>query len=188
MVMNLPRRHSRVYNMMFRRRTPLRFSHKITGVFWPRCGVIRALKYQGLRLKRLSASPHAVAAGAAAGIFVSCTPFLGFQMMLGAILALVIGGSIVSMAIASWIGNPLTYPLIWATGYHVGTEIMEELPPHITEPLASALENPVTPLLGPTLVGTLVVGILAGVATYVFVMWLIFAWRERRQGIILTSG
>jgi uncharacterized protein len=175
-------------SMLFQRRNKLGLSEKIRGSIWPRRGFLRAFRYQGLRMMRLSASPHAVAAGAAAGVFVSCTPFVGFQMLLGVVLALAIGGSILSMVIASWVGNPVTYPLIWATGYHIGTEIMDELPPDVTAPLVSALENPVTPPLGPPLVGMLTVGLVAGVMTYFLVIGALIAWRTRRQRNLLHAA
>ncbi len=173
--------------MMFQRRIPLTFKQRIIGALWPRCGYVRCIKYHTKRLLRLAGSPHAVAAGAAAGVFAACTPFLGFQLAVGLVVALMLGGSVFSMAITSWIGNPVTYPLIWATGYHVGTEIIDELPPDVSAPLHAAMENPVSPAIGPTVLGTTVIGVMAGIVTYALVMFFLVSWRKKRQQRVIMK-
>ena len=70
--------------------------------------------------RRLSDTPHAVALGFAIGVFTAVTPFLGTHMVMAALLAWVIGGSVVAALLGTFVGNPLTYPLFWYSTYEVG--------------------------------------------------------------------
>jgi uncharacterized protein len=73
-----------------------------------------------LRLRRIPASSHSIALGCAAGVFAIFTPFLGFQMLLAALLALILRGNVFASAVGTFAGNPLTYPLIWISTFTVG--------------------------------------------------------------------
>ena len=77
-----------------------------------------------LRLLRIQASPHSIAAGCAVGVFAIFTPFLGFQMMLAALLALAFRGNIFASAVGTFAGNPLTYPLIWVSTFTAGNVLL----------------------------------------------------------------
>src|SRR5690606_13261922 len=52
--------------------------------------------------------------------FAIFTPFLGFQMVLAALLAWAMRGSVVASAIGTFVGNPLTYPIIWVGTFALG--------------------------------------------------------------------
>ncbi|MEZ5872497.1 MAG: DUF2062 domain-containing protein [Nitratireductor sp.] len=72
------------------------------------------------RIFRLTASPHAVAAGVSAGVFASFTPFFGLHFMIAFAVAYLIGGNFIAAAMGTFFGNPLTFPFIaagtWSTG------------------------------------------------------------------------
>ena len=87
---------------------------------WPRRSWNRSSRYVVYRLRRLSDTPHAVALGFAIGVFTAATPFLGTHMVMAVLLAWVIGGSVVAALLGTFVGNPLTYPLIWYSTYEVG--------------------------------------------------------------------
>src|SRR6185312_8464642 len=106
--------------MLFRRRTPLSLSERLRAMVWPRCGFRRAVLYRAKRLARVAASPHAVAAGAAAGAFAAFSPFFGFHYIIAATLAFVSRGSIIASAILTTAANPLTLPLFWTLSFWVG--------------------------------------------------------------------
>ncbi|MGO7771021.1 DUF2062 domain-containing protein, partial [Rhizobium ruizarguesonis] len=55
---------------------------KMRELLWPRKGFLRPIRYLTIRVLRLSASPHAVAAGVAAVVFVSWTPFIGVHFVM----------------------------------------------------------------------------------------------------------
>src|SRR5690606_27489557 len=97
--------------MLFRRREAESFLERLRVHLWPRRSWSRSTRYVVHRVRRLSATPHAVALGFAAGVFVSATPFIGFHMVLAALTAWIIGGSIVAAILGTFVGNPLTYPL-----------------------------------------------------------------------------
>ena len=81
--------------MLFRRRKPAGFKEKLRELVWPRKGFLRPPKYLIMRVLRLTASPHAVAVGVAAGVFVSWTPFIGVHFVMSAIRVLVLEDSLI---------------------------------------------------------------------------------------------
>lgn len=109
---------------MFQRRNPLPWAKRLGQVLWPRQGWRRAGSYVAHRLRRLPGTPYRIAAGFASGAAVSFTPFLGLHFALAAILALVLRGNLVAAAIGTVVGNPWTFPLIWAWIYNLGIWMM----------------------------------------------------------------
>jgi len=87
---------------------------------WPRRSFARSTKYVFYRLWRLSGSPHAIAVGCAAGVFIGFTPLYGFQFVLAALIAWVLGGSIVASALGTFVANPISFPVIWYSTYKLG--------------------------------------------------------------------
>ena len=81
--------------MLFRRREEESILGRIRVHLWPRRSWTRSTRYVLYRLKRLSESPHAVALGFAVGVFSAATPFLGTHMIMAALIAWAVGGSIV---------------------------------------------------------------------------------------------
>ncbi|NES74026.1 MAG: DUF2062 domain-containing protein, partial [Okeania sp. SIO2D1] len=58
--------------------------------------------------------------GIAAGVFAGCFPFLGFQTIIGLILATIIKGNRIAAVASTWISNPLTYVPIFAFNFQIG--------------------------------------------------------------------
>ncbi len=106
--------------MLFRRRETESFLERMRVHLWPRRSWTRSSRYVVYRLRRLSDTPHAVALGFAIGVFTAVTPFLGTHMVVAALLAWIIGGSVVAALLGTFVGNPLTYPLFWYSTYEVG--------------------------------------------------------------------
>ncbi len=163
---------------------------RLRAYLWPRCGWWRACVYQARRMARLPGSPHMIAAGVAAGVFASCTPFLGFQMILGALVAVFAGGSVLASAMATWFGNPLTYPILWLSSFQLGELILGEQGDLDTERfLASPSIDQLMPVIEPLTVGGLMIGIAAGAAVYAPVRWgLARMQRTRRERIASRRG
>lgn len=76
------------------------------------------------RIMRLTASPHAVAAGVAAGVFSSFTPFMGLHFLIAFAIAYIVAGNFLAAGLGTFIGNPLTFPFIWAATYSTGNFIL----------------------------------------------------------------
>lgn len=72
------------------------------------------------RLYKLKGTPYAIAAGAACGVAISFTPFVGFHMVLAALTAWLVRGSILASALGTIIGNPWTFPFIWLAVLYTG--------------------------------------------------------------------
>ena len=109
---------------MFRRRIPLPYHRRVLAFFWPRRGWRRASLYVAHRVRRLPGSPDHIAAGFACGAAVSFTPFVGAHFLCAALLALVLRGNIVASAIGTVVGNPWTFPFIWAWIYMLGNWLL----------------------------------------------------------------
>lgn len=110
--------------MLFRRRSPLPLFQKLRQAFWPRAGWRRTAIYVSHRVRRLPGTPGHIAAGFACGAAVSFTPFLGLHFVSAALLALLLRGSLLASAIGTVVGNPWTFPLIWAWIYTLGCLIL----------------------------------------------------------------
>ncbi len=79
--------------MLFRRRVPEGRWARFRTFLWPRRSFRRSYRYFVKRVIRLDAAPHAVAAGFAAGVVASFTPFIGFHFLLAFAIAYLIAGS-----------------------------------------------------------------------------------------------
>lgn len=170
--------------MLFKRRQPAGFGEKVRVWLWPRRSWSRSLRYVLARIVRLRANAHSLALGCAAGVFVSCTPLIGGQIVLAAMLALALRASVPAAMLATFFGNPLSWPLIWPATYLAGAHMLggagnvsaAELMARI-ELLRSALDSQspeliaaasafAAPVLLAMLAGSLPIGLAAGVAIY----------------------
>lgn len=109
--------------MLFKRRKKEPTVRKVRNWIWPKRGLNRAFNYWGHRLARLPGSAHAIAAGFACGAALSFTPFLGFHFLLSMGLAFIVRGNYLASVIGTAVGNPWTFPLIFALTYKVGVMI-----------------------------------------------------------------
>ncbi|MBC7157278.1 MAG: DUF2062 domain-containing protein [Rhodobacteraceae bacterium] len=110
--------------MVFKRRERRPVLRMVAEFFYPRGGWSRAAQYIKHRLSRLPDAPHRIARGIAAGVFVSFTPMFGFHFMLAALVAWVIRGNVLAALLATFVGNPLTFPLIMAASLDLGNWIL----------------------------------------------------------------
>lgn len=170
--------------MLFRRRQPAGFGERVRVWLWPRRSWSRSLRYVLARIVRLRSNAHTLALGCAAGVFVSCTPLIGGQIVLAALLAFSLRASVPAAMLATFFGNPLSWPLIWPATYLAGAHMLggsaslgsDEVAQRI-EMLRAALEGQspeliatasafVAPVLLAMLAGSLPIGLAAGVAIY----------------------
>ena len=184
--------------MLFKRKKRLSVLMRLRYTLWPARSFGRSFRYRLLRLLRIQASPHSIALGCALGVFAVFSPFLGFQMMLGALLALALRGSVLASAVGSFAGNPLTYPVIWISTFTVGNVFLdssasaeisklsdgaEALGRSIREAspdgVASAVEG-LWPILKPMALGSLPLGGLTALLTYIAIRHLADAQKRGR--------
>jgi uncharacterized protein (DUF2062 family) len=162
------------------------------------------MRYAWLRLKRLPSSPHRIAVGSAMGVFAIFTPFLGGQIIIAALLSWILRGSILASFVISFLGNPLTYPLIWFSTYNVGAILLgdtihfqlidlqgrvaaltDAISAGTSDAIASSAKE-LLPLLKLMIVGSLPLGVLAAGATYISVNRLVRASRKARKRRLLN--
>lgn len=174
--------------MLFGRKVPAGLAERVRTSLWPRRSFWRSGKYFAKRALRLSASPHAIASGVAAGVFVSFLPIPGFHFVIAALFAWMIAGNVVASAIGTAFGNPITFPVIWGACYEVGHLILHgsaatpSQPIHLGHALAHFDFAPLwEPLLKPITVGAIPLGLFFATVFYVLTRWAATAFRDRRR-------
>lgn len=171
--------------MLFRRRTPPHWLERLRVALWPRHSFARSAKYFFKRVLRLSASPHAVAAGFAVGAFVSCTPFMGFHFIISVFLAFFVGGNALAAMLGTSFGNPLTFPFIWASTFEVGSLILGRGGESFDgkafkHGLMEGSLDILWPIIKPMLVGAMPIGFVVGIIFYFLIFKLVKAYQARR--------
>src|SRR3546814_1540068 len=66
-----------------------------TDTLFPYTTLFRSI-YVWRRVWRLTGTPHVIALGVAAGVFMSCTPFLGFHIVAAMLIAWVLRGNLLA--------------------------------------------------------------------------------------------
>ncbi|MEF2071947.1 DUF2062 domain-containing protein [Consotaella aegiceratis] len=178
--------------MLFRRRQPEDFWSRVKVLLWPRHSWSRSFSYFKKRVLRLNATPHAVAAGIGAGVFASFTPFIGFHFVIAFSLAFLVAGNFAAAALGTVVGNPVTFPAIWASTYELGHFILATKhhgdPPHHLGRVLERLDFSALwdPLLKPMTVGAIPLGLLAALSAYGVVYWAVKRFRRHRARRILA--
>ncbi|MGU3574803.1 type IV secretion system effector BspA [Brucellaceae bacterium C25G] len=159
--------------MLFQRRHKLSLREKIRLLLWPSRSFSRSFRYYGKRIMRITASPHAIAAGLAIGVFAAFTPFFGFHFIIAVVLAYLFAGNIAAAALGTTVANPLTLPFIWGGTYELGRLVINggKVDGATSLNLARALETMQfaeiwTPLIKPMLLGSTILGALFAVLVY----------------------
>ena len=190
---------------MFKRRIKRSYFRVATEAIYPRGGWSRAVRYVMHRLQRLPYPPHRIARGVAAGVFVCFTPFFGFHFLLAATVAIILQGNILASILATFFGNPLTFPIIatlsielgnWMLGYGAGIPLPEivqafsdaslEIWANITAIFTSEvahwnrLDQFFHRVFLPYLVGGLIPGVIVSVIMYSLSRPVIAAYQKRR--------
>lgn len=154
---------------MFRRKHPLPRHRRLKEYVWPTQGFRRSTIYIAHRLGRLPGTPYRIAAGFACGAAVSFTPFIGLHFVLAAVLALVMRGNFIASAIGTVVGNPWTFPFIWAWIYTLGVWILgDDMATQLPQDFSAhyIVDHPLL-VLWPMTVGGIPTAIVA---------WFVFYW------------
>lgn len=168
---------------------------------FPRGRSGKVLSYHWRRMLRLRATPHEVALGCAAGVFAACTPFFGFQMALAAALAFLLRVSVPAALVATFVGNPLSWPAIWSASYIAGawmlghdpaaaaenfTESATAFSATLTAPGSPSLDVAMvnlSPIWQPLLLGGLAIGLLAAAISYYPTRRAVRVYQKRRKAV-----
>ncbi|MCE7030721.1 DUF2062 domain-containing protein [Jiella avicenniae] len=174
--------------MLFRRRVPEGRWARFRTFLWPRRSFRRSYRYFVKRVIRLDAAPHAVAAGFAAGVIASFTPFIGFHFLLAFAIAYLVAGNMAAAALGTAVGNPATFPFIWASTYEIGRFVTAGAPANAPHP--DTLESSLSPsnllaiwdpVVKPMLIGSIPLGLVAGALSYVLVRSAVTSFQAHRR-------
>lgn len=143
-------------------------------------------------------SPERVAAAIAIGIGVGLSPFLGFHIWLALGLAFLFRLNKIDAALGQFVGNPWTLPAVYAYGYRLGRSMLRydrhSVPPlHWDRLLHSdfwtAFKGAAfAPRLLSFLVGTMVLAVLASLATYLLVASLLRLYHRRHPRVAVRAA
>lgn len=174
--------------MLLARREGPTLAERLRVSLWPRRSWSRSIRYAVLRFGRLEGAPHALALGLAIGVFASFQPILGAQMLFAGAAACLLGGSVSAALLGTFVGTPVTWPVMWLASYQLGAYIIGEDRSVTVGELWGALVglgaaasqggidaigtsgNVVWQLIWPLAVGAVPLGLLAATAIYVMVM------------------
>lgn len=177
--------------MIFKRRTALGWLGRLRSLVAPAKGWRRGFAYVGRRVQRLPDTPHRIALGFACGVFASFTPFFGLHFVIGGLAALATGGNLFASALGTFVGNPLTFPVIAGSALTVGAWLTGESE-HL---LAFTPAMPFTdfPLFLqavflPYLLGGIAPGLLASWAFYAVVRPIVAAYQQRRRSKVAAAA
>lgn len=189
---------------MFKRRKQRSYPEAVAGFFYPPGGWARATRYIAHRLRRLPDPAHKIARGIACGVFVCFTPLYGLHFLISAGMAWLIGGNVLAALLATFFGNPITFPIIATISVELGAWMLgrEAVPlPHIVSAFSYAsvelwsnlgaiftrdamqwgrLEVFFDSVFWPYLVGGLLPGLAAAVIAYYVSHPLIYAYQRAR--------
>ncbi|MTI42383.1 hypothetical protein JM93_00130 [Roseibium hamelinense] len=182
--------------MLFRRRDKPTRLERIRVAVWPRHSWVRSTRYFSKRVLRLSATPHAIALGFASGAFASFTPLIGFHFLISFALAYLLRGNMIAAALGTSVGNPLTFPFIWASTFKIGQMILsgktsdanaQEVHAQFQERLLQNSLDTLLPMLKPMVVGAIPLGLIVGTVSYVAVYKSVEVYQRRRKQTIAAK-
>jgi len=181
--------------MLFRRRNKPTNIERLRVAVWPRHSWGRSTRYFGKRVLRLTATPHAIALGFAAGAFASFTPLVGFHFIIAFLVAYIVRGNLVASALGTVIGNPLTFPFIWASTFKLGQWILgneaaqsaHEIHKEFAKRLLDESIEVLLPMFKPMVVGALPLGLVTGTVCYVVVYKSVEVYQHRRKASLASK-
>lgn len=187
------------------KRNPRSYLQALGHFFYPRGGWLRAVRYIGHRLHRLPDPAHRISRGIAAGVFACFTPFFGMHFATAALLSWVMRGNILASLLATFFGNPLTFPVIAEMSIFMGSRMLgQPFDMHLPQ-IANAFYHAMGELwfnftslftdataewsglarfyrrvFLPYLVGGLIPGVVTGLVAYALSRPVITAYQKRR--------
>ncbi len=183
--------------MPFGRRHPLTLGSRLRNVVWPEMGLRRYLRLSGHRLHRLPGTTDSIAAGFGWGLGISMTPLLGGHIILSATAARLTGNSILAAVIATFVITPWTGPPVWLATYYLGrflegrenrgdvpsfTEVFRGMADALRSLDGTAFIEQVWPVFKPMMLGSIPIGVAAGVGGYLLLRPVLARFRAARAG------
>lgn len=146
------------------------------------------------RVLHVDDTAHRIALGLAIGIFITWTPTLGFQMLLTVLLAALVRANKLVGVPFVWISNPLTAVPLYGFNFLVGAWVLPGSYrfSEFTHAMGEAIKfnggwldklfawwSATWKIFAPLWVGSILVGLMLGVATYFVTRWGVRVYRDR---------
>ncbi len=184
--------------MLFQRRSTQSWRSRLRAMAWPTRSFTRSARYFAKRAVRINASPYAIAMGVACGAFTSFTPLLGLHILLAFAIAYLLRANLIAAAIGTAVGNPLTFPLIWASTFRVGRTVLGQTvegdaEPNLDGPESISVEEftgffeQAWPVAKPMLVGAVPLGLTAATACF-FVTYAMAVGYQKARFVRVTAA
>jgi hypothetical protein len=128
-------------------------------------------------------SPRQIALGAAIGMFVACSPFIGLQAWIALPIALFVRANRLSALGFTLLANPFTMPILYTAEGILGSSILgipHPLPSEGFSHIGDFLDLGGDILLS-VLTGFVVVGVVAAVLTYLVTLNVAVVMKRRRK-------
>jgi uncharacterized protein (DUF2062 family) len=182
--------------MLFRRRNSQTRISKVRDFLWPRSGWARASKYIWHRIARIPDTSHSIAAGVASGMAVSFTPLLGLHFIMGFAVAWLTRGNMVASAIGTAVGNPWTFPFIFALTAQIGSgvlgrDVLSEVPNWSWDALLNSPYDYLgafLPLVFPMLIGGVFAGVIVWLLAYFTLKGVLDSYKKSRAERVKKKG
>lgn len=156
---------------------------------------------------KLRSSPRAIAGGLGVGMFVAFTPTVGIQIILAIIAATICNVNRPAAIAPVWITNPVTVGPVYTFNYWLGTliwpgpplsevsKVFVDIGRALTHLDFWDLKEPVVAMLQmgkeiliPLLIGSIEVGVVLGILTYIISLKLLsFFFRRKAQKHLLNN-
>ncbi len=138
------------------------------------------------RFLKIRGHPREISLGFALGLFVGMSPFMGLHTAIAVLLAALFKWNKFAAALAVWISNPFSAPVIYGLTYIVGARVLAyensyTLPPQFDLDALLDIIRSAPDIIGVLIVGGLVMGIPLAVAGYFSAYFAIYEYRKNLQ-------
>ncbi len=138
------------------------------------------------RFLKIRGHPREISLGFALGLFVGMSPFMGLHTAIAVLLAALFKWNKISAAIAVWISNPFTAPVIYGLTYITGATVMSyensyTLPQQFDLDALVDIIRSAPDIIGVLIVGGLVMGIPLAAIGYFGAYFAIYEYRKNLQ-------
>ncbi len=136
-----------------------------------------------VRFLKIRGHPREISLGFALGLFVGMSPFMGLHTAIAVLLAALFKWNKISSALAVWISNPFTAPVIYGLTYVIGAKVLAyensyTLPPQFDLDALLDIIRGAPEIIWVLIIGGVVVGIPLAVAGYFCAYFAIFEYRK----------
>ena len=135
------------------------------------------------RFVKIRGHPREISLGFALGLFVGMSPFMGLHTAIAVLLAALFKWNKISAALAVWISNPLTAPVIYGLAYVMGAKVLAyensyDLPRNFDLDALLFIIRSAPDIIGVLIVGGMVMGLPLAIAGYFAAYAAIWEYRK----------